>query len=285
VSTDRVRPPIVDAHQHFWKIARGDYSWMDDSVAPIRKDFLPEDLESLAKPVGVLSTVVVQAAPTVAETEFLLSLAADHALISGVVGWVDLEADDMPEILLSLAADPRLKGIRPFLEYIEDPNWILNSKVRQNLLEIERAGLTFDALVRPRHFEAITQLADAFPDLKIVIDHCGKPEIGGGKDPGREWRAAIDKLANHRNVYCKLSGLVTEVGAGWTSKALSPVCDHVLSAFGCERVMWGSDWPVVELAGTYEGWLKCTDDLLVMLSAEERASVLSGTACQFYSLA
>ncbi|MEP3048167.1 MAG: amidohydrolase family protein [Roseibium sp.] len=275
---------IVDAHQHFWKIDRGDYFWMDGSVAEIRRDILPVDLIPHAKTCGVTASIAVQAAPTVAETEYLLDLAQQSPLVQGVVGWVDLDNDHAEASLERLAANPLFKGVRPMLQDIEETNWILKPTVFANLSVVSRLSLTFEALVQPRHLSVLKKVAEALPDLKMVIDHCAKPVIAGGKDAGDEWRSNILRLAGHHQIYCKLSGLANEFGSEWSKDTLKPVFDHVLDAFGPTRLMWGSDWPVLELAGTYEDWFHCAQALTHRLGEEERSMIFGGAACEFYQI-
>jgi len=276
---------IIDAHQHFWHIARGDYAWMDDSVAPIRRDFLPADLTQIAAASGVTGTIVVQAAPTVAETQFLLSLAAESPLICGVVGWVDLEAEDAEATLRELAQNKWFKGIRPMLQDIENTKWILQPKVQKALKFAADLGLRLDALVTPRHLDAISQIAEGIPALPIVIDHCAKPVIQGGQDAGENWRAGMKHLGDHPNVFCKLSGLANEYGSGWSAQTLQPVFDHVYQCFGPDRMMWGSDWPVLNLAGDYANWVKVAQTLAADLTQDQQDQLFSQTAHKFYGLA
>ncbi len=273
---------IIDAHQHFWQIDRGDYFWMQDpSVAPIRHDILPSDLEPLTEANGITGTIVVQAAPTLAETRFLLGLADANPLIRGVVGWVDLTGD-VPAQLAEIA-HPALRGIRPMLQDISDTNWIAREDVRAGLRQVAAAGLRMDALITPRHFEAINDLARAIPELPIVVDHCAKP-IFQGTDPGNDWRHGMTMLAGHAQIFCKLSGLANEFGPGWSAETLRPVYDHVLAAFGPKRVMWGSDWPVLELAGDYSGWLQTAQTLTQELSTDDRAALFAQNAIKFYGI-
>lgn len=272
---------IIDAHQHFWRIARGDYGWMTDQVAPIRRDILPADLEPLARTAGVTGTVLVQAAPTLDETQFLLALADRSPLIRGVVGWIDLTDDVAAQ--LSRIAHPALRGIRPMLQDIDDTRWILQDGVIDALRQVAGAGLRLDALITPCHLPVIEELAGRVPSLPIVIDHCAKP-VFDGTDPGPDWRRGINALATHPQVFCKLSGLANEFGPGWSADTLRPVFDHVLQAFGPERLMWGSDWPVLELAGTYADWLQVAQTLCAALSDADRAQVFGQTAIRFYDL-
>lgn len=275
---------IIDAHQHFWRIERGDYGWMDDSVAAIRRDYLPADLSAHAQAGGVVGTVVVQAADSEAETEFLLSLAGQSALIQGVVGWVDLSLDSAPESLSRFAANRYFKGVRPMLQDIEDTLWILQPTVLRNLDTLTELGLTLDALVTPRHLAVIQKLAQLKPELPIVIDHCAKPVIANGQAASEEWQLAMQRLAEFPQLYCKVSGLANEYGAAWSAEALQTVFQHVLSCFGADRLMWGSDWPVLELVGQYPDWLAAAKDLAGALSEVEQQAIFATSAQKFYSL-
>ncbi|QDA36526.1 amidohydrolase (plasmid) [Paracoccus liaowanqingii] len=272
---------IIDAHQHFWRIARGDYDWMTEEVAAIRRDLLPADLEPLAHAAGVTGTVLVQAAPTVDETLFLLDLADRSPLVRAVVGWIDLTGD--VETQLSRITHPALRGIRPMLQDIDDTDWILQDGVIDGLRRMADAGLRLDALITPRHLPVIDRLARLLPELPIVIDHCAKP-VFDGADPGPEWRHGMTALAAHPQIDCKLSGLATEYGPGWSVDTLRPVFDHVLAAFGPARLIWGSDWPVLELAGSYPDWLTVAQDLTAALPEGDRALIFGRTALRFYGL-
>lgn len=272
---------IIDAHQHFWKIDRGDYGWMDDTVAAIRRDYGPEHLAPMAGACGVGGTVLVQAAPTVEETEFMLAIADDSPLVQGVVGWVDLEGDVPGQ--LARISHPALKSLRPMLQDIEDTEWLLRPAVVEGLRYVARAGLRFDALVTTRHLPMLERFVAEVPELPVVIDHCAKP-VFDGTDPGAAWREGMAALATHPQVVCKLSGLANEYGPGWGAETLREVAGHVLAVFGPARVMWGSDWPVLELAGDYEGWFAAAQALTRGLSEAERAEVFGGTATRFYGL-
>lgn len=275
----------IDAHQHFWQIARGDYDWMDDSVSAIRHDVMPHDLTPLIKSHGIEGTVVIQAAATLAETRFILELAKHTDFIKGVVGWVDLESPEAPSTLDRLMKNPFFKGVRPMLQDIADTNWILRPSVLANLKEVAERGLRLDALVTPRHLGVIAKLADHLPDLNIVIDHCAKPDISDHSEPGKEWRDGITDLANKPNVMCKISGLANEAGPRWNSAKLRLTVDHVMEVFGPNRLIWGSDWPVLNLVGDYAKWREVSAELLDQLSSDERAAIYGGNAIEFYGLA
>ena len=285
----------VDAHQHFWQPARGDYGWLradDASLAPLVRDFLPADLAPLLRAHGVARTVLVQAAPSVAETGFMLSLAAAHEAVGGVVGWVDLADPQAASTLDRLAEDARLKGVRPMLQDLPADDWIVTAPRADALRALQRLGLRFDALVRPRQLAPLARFARAHASLPIVVDHAAKPPLAQAwnDEPMRAWRRDLAALAGLPNVACKLSGLLTELAPADRATpaaalaALRPVVDALLAWFGPARLMWGSDWPVLTLAGRYADWVAVSDALLEPLSDGERAQVLHGTAQRFYGL-
>lgn len=272
----------IDAHQHYWVIARGDYGWMGPHVAPIVRDALPSEMHAHRAACGIGRTIVVQAAPTVAETEFLLDLAEDEPSIAGVVGWVDLKAADARSTLERLARRPKLRGIRPMLQDIEDTRYILDPACVETLSALPGLGLRFDALVQPRHLSVIAELADLLPRLSIVVDHGAKPFIADGLiEP---WASEMRALAARPQIFCKLSGLVTEAGHDWSVERLRPYADHLLACFGPQRLMFGSDWPVVELAATYGQWWETVRELTSGLSETERDAVFGGVAAAFYGV-
>ena len=286
----------TDAHQHFWRIARGDYAWLradDPGVAPLVRDFLPDALAPLMRAHDVTRTVLVQAAESVAETEFLLGLAAAHGFIAGVVGWVDLAHADAAATLARLAADDRLKGVRPMLQDLPADDWIVDAPRPDAVRTLHRLGLRLDALVRPRQLAALARFARAWPDLPIVIDHAAKPPLADAwnDEAMRAWRRDMAALAAAPQVSCKISGLLTELlpadraAPARAMERLRPVVDALLGWFGPGRLMWGSDWPVLTLAGSYADWVDVSDTLLGALSAGERARVLHDSAQRFYGLA
>ncbi len=273
----------VDAHHHVWQLARGDYGWLTPALAPIHRDFALDDLRPLLAAHGIGATVLVQAAPTLAETRYLLDVArASEGLVRGVVGWADLAAPDAIATLAALAADPLLKGIRPMLQDIPDPDWIGRPDVQPALAALRDLGLRFDALVTPRELKPLRRMLARHPRLAVVVDHCAKPAIAAGA--WQPWADDLAAIARESSACCKLSGLVTEAGPGWSVDTLRPYFDHVLRAFGSDRVLWGSDWPVVNLASGFARWVDATDDLLRGLPAAERAAILGENACRFYGL-
>jgi L-fucono-1,5-lactonase len=275
----------VDAHHHVWRLDRGDYGWLNPTpaLAPIYRDFGLADLRPLLAAAKVDATVLVQAAPTLAETRFLLDVArGSDGLVRGVVGWADLGAADAVETLHVLAGDSLLKSVRPMLQDLEDPDWIARPEVQPALAALPRLGLRFDALVKPRELKPLLRALERHPDLAVVIDHCAKPDIAGNR--WQPWAEDLAALARNTRAHCKLSGLVTEAGAHWTVDALQRYTDHVLESFGLERVLWGSDWPVVTLEASYAAWAAATEALLVGVSRADQDGILGGNARRFYGL-
>ena len=266
----------VDAHHHLWRLGRGDYRWLTPDLAPLYRDFMPVDLSPELAASDVVATVLVQAAPTVAETLFLLGVAAQWPVCRGVVGWCDLAATDAPSRLAALAADPRLKGVRPMVQDEPDSAWLLQEPVQAAAAALARLGLAFDALVRADQIASVAAFADRTPGLQVVLDHAGKPDIAGGA--WEPWAADIAALARRPNVACKLSGLLTEAGARAGDADLAPYVDHLLATFGPSRLMWGSDWPVLTLAAGYSDLHSQSQRLLRALSTDERDAIFGGTA-------
>lgn len=275
---------IVDAHQHFWTLSRGDYPWPNETVTPIFRDFTPDDLAPLLAKSGVDKTVLVQATDTVAETEFLLQIAETVDWVAGVVGWVDLSATDAVCIIDRLRRSLNLKGLRPMLQNIEDAEWILDESIAAALDHMADVELCFDALIQPRHLPVLDEIASRHPSLKIVIDHVAKPKMNKSQAPSEDWVGGMCRLARHPNVYCKLSGMVTEIGMDWQIAHLRPFAEHALECFGAEKTMFGSDWPVVNLASDYAQWRETVDVFLCGFSKADRAKILGLNAQRFYGL-
>ncbi len=272
----------IDAHQHFWALTRGDYGWLTPDLGTIYRDFTPDDLSPLLAAAEIDGTVLVQAAPTVAETKFMLSLADQNAFIKGVVGWVDFEAADAPTQIAALAAHPALVGLRPMIQNIANPLWMLSDALTPAFNAVQRHDLTFDALTLPHHLGPLRQLLERRPDMRVIIDHGSKPLI---KDAILgDWSDNMTAMARDTSAWCKLSGLVTEAAADWTIEDLRPYVDHLLSTFGPSRLIWGSDWPVCTLASSYERWLDTTNILLSQLSIAERQAIMGGNAARAYNL-
>lgn len=274
----------VDAHQHFWRIDRGDYGWLTREDTPrLYRDYLPDDLAPLLDAGRIDRTVLVQAAESVAETEFLLGLAEATPFVGAVVGWVDFASPSAAGEVFRLAKHPQLKGLRPMLQDLADPAWILRDEVQPAIRATAAAGLRFDALIKPPQLPAIRTLLDRYPDLPVVIDHGAKPPIAvGGLG---EWAGHMRAIARGSHAVCKLSGLATEAAPGWTVETLRPYVDVLLDAFGPSRLMFGSDWPVLTQNGDYAGWLNAATALTAGLSEADRAEVFGGTAARFYEIA
>ena len=277
---------IVDAHQHFWDPSRNDYPWMGDDAAAIRRPFGPEDLVPLLQRQGVQRTVLVQTRSSREESREFLALAADTEFIAGVVAWVDLTDADVAATLADLAASPggdRLVGIRHQVQDEEDPRWLLRKDVQRGLGEVGRAGLAYDFLVGPAELPAAAEAARLQPEMRFVLDHCGNPPIRTGGD--EEWERGIASIAALQNVFCKLSGLVTEADwQSWTVADLRPYIARVLELFGAERLMLGSDWPVCLLAGSYAEVVDAYIATLDGASDETLRRVLGQNATDFYRL-
>jgi L-fuconolactonase len=275
----------VDAHHHVGHRDRGDYGWLKPTAAllPICRDFDLDELAPLVRSAGIGATVLVQAAPTMAETRFLLEVAHRSAdLVRGVVGWVDLAGDDAIAQLSSLTSDPLLKSVRPMLQDLSDPAWIARSEVQPALAVLPGLDLRFDALVSSRELAPLRSMLERHPDLAVVIDHCAKPDVARGA--WQPWAELLATIARDTGAYCKLSGLLTEAGPVWSVDALRPYVAHVLDSFGTERVIWGSDWPVLTLAASYAEWTAASDALLAGLTRAERDAIYGDNARRFYGL-
>lgn len=273
----------IDAHQHFWSPARGDYPWMAGAPAILQRDYGPSDLAPLLAAAGIDATILVQAAPTQAETCYLLDLAATVPTVAGVVGWVDLSAQDAPEAVHQTMARPKVVGLRPMLQDIDQTDWILQADCEPGLHAMIEAGSVFDALGLVRHLEVFDSFAARHTDLPIVLDHGLKPDIA---EQGFDvWAPGIEKLARHAHVTCKLSGLLTEAAPGAGGEDLSTYVAHLLDVFGPERLIFGSDWPVMTASGkSYADWVAIVDLLLDGLSKDARAAIMGGNAARVYGI-
>jgi L-fucono-1,5-lactonase len=274
---------IVDSHQHFWRYDAQEYDWIADDLAAIRRDFLPADLAREVAAAGVDAVVSVQARQSLAETRWLLDLAEKNAFVAGVVGWVPLVSASVADTLAELAANPRLRGVRHVLQGEADPAFAARPDFNRGIAALRGLGLAYDVLVYERQLPAAIALVDRHPDQVFVVDHVGKPRIrDGAVSP---WRERMCELARRPNVFCKLSGMVTEADLrAWTRPMLQPYADVVLEAFAPSRVMFGSDWPVCLAACPYSRWLATVRELCAGLSAGERENVLGGTARSAYGL-
>lgn len=268
----------IDAHQHFWRIADRAGQWPPPELRAIHRDFAPEDLEPLLKAAGIDATVLVQTMEREAETADMLDLAGRCRFIKGVVGWTDLKAANAAEAVARLAADHRLKGLRPMLQDIAQDDWIADPALRPAIEAMLAHDLAFDALVLPRHLGPLLDFAMRYPRLRIVIDHGAKPPIAEGRFVA--WRHAMAALAALPNLWCKLSGLLTEAG-GRGPTAVRPYAETLVELFGPRRLIFGSDWPVLQLAGDYLAWFEQCRDIV---PAEHHDAVFGANAMSFYRL-
>ncbi len=275
----------IDAHQHYWQPRHGDYGWLapTQALAPIYRDYAPADLHPQLDAAGIDATVLVQAAPSEAETHRLLAIAsAPGSRVLGVVGWCDLEAADAPERIARLAAQPLLKGLRPMLHDLPDPGWLLRPDLAPAWRAMQAHGLTLDLLVRPAHLEVVRRFAERWPALPMVVDHGAKPVVSAsGLAP---WAQAMRGIARDTTIACKLSGLWTELPPDTDVQALLPFVEVLLGAFGPQRLLWGSDWPVLELAGRYASWHALCQAWLAPWDDAARESVFGRNAMRFYGL-
>ena len=273
----------IDAHQHFWAIADRGGQWPPPDLAAIHRDFAPPDLKPLLASSGIDGTVLVQSLPSLADTRFLLDIADREPFVLGVVGWVDMKAPDAAITIADIARHPKLKGLRPMLQDLPDVDWIDDPALDASVAAMLAANLVFDALVKPEHLAPLTRFARRHPDLPIVIDHCAKPDIARGDLA--DWRRGMDSLAAMPQVCCKLSGIVTEAGSPPDMEGVGRVSDMVLQAFGPDRVIFGSDWPVIELAGQYAEWTERVEAaVLANFGRLAIDKVLGENARRFYSL-
>jgi L-fuconolactonase len=273
---------IIDAHQHLWRIGQNGCSWPTPDLVAIHRHFEIDDLARAATPLGVVGTVLVQSQPNGSDTDWLLQTAARSDLLKAVVGWVDLRSPEAPRRIAELAAHPKIRGLRPMLQGLADDDWILDRALDPAIEKMKAYRLTLDALVFTRHLGHICVFAERHPELPIVIDHGAKPPIASGAlEP---WRSAITRVAGLSNVWCKLSGLLTEAAPAQGADALAPYVAHLLEIFGPERLMWGSDWPVLDLAGDYAGWLEMARDLCGTTDEASQRALFGGTASKFYRI-
>ncbi|MCM3901195.1 MAG: amidohydrolase family protein [Pyrinomonadaceae bacterium] len=272
---------IVDAHQHFWQVGHFDYPWMNPEVEVLYQDYLPSQVEPILKECDVAKSVLVQASNSLAETYWLLSLAERHPFIAGVVGWVDVRHPEMEQELEVLTANPKFKGVRHLVESEPADDWLIQPSVLKGLQVLEKHHVSYDLLVHTRHLKHVKTVAEACPSLRLVVDHMAKPPIASGEIA--DWASALKEVAAYPNVWCKLSGLVTEANwTSWTTEDLRPYVERALEFFGPKRMMFGSDGPVCLLAGSYAQVLEAFQWLLADLAEEDRNRIFSGNATVFY---
>jgi L-fuconolactonase len=274
----------VDAHQHYWSLQRGDYAWLKPRDATLYRDFGPEDLADQLAACGVNATVLVQAAATEAETRFLFTLANRHSSIAGVVGWVDFVANDVASRIRRLVREGngKLRGFRPMVQEIRDPQWLEHSSLDAAFATIVEHDLAFDALVTPRHLPVLERRLQRHPTLRAVLDHAGKPDIAGGAfEP---WARQIEQIARTTSACCKLSGLLTQAEPGAGTAELDAFVAHIFKCFGVNRVMWGSDWPVVTLRVPYQNWFEMALAMVDRHAPGHGEAVFAGNSIRFYRL-
>jgi len=273
---------LVDAHQHYWRVARGDYGWLEDAPAALRRDFLPADLRPQRSVAGIGGSILVQAAPTEAETRFLFELARADRSIVGVVGWVDFEAPDVRARIHALVRDGggRLLGLRPMAQDIADPDWLARPALDAAFDSLQEFDLAFDALVRPQQMAALHRRLAREKNLRAVLDHAGKPDIAhAGFDT---WATHIERLAGQPNLHCKFSGLLTQLAPGMPESAIDRYAGHLFACFGPARLLWGSDWPVLTTHGDYRHWLALARDLARKYAPGAAPQVFGRNAMAFY---
>lgn len=274
----------IDSHQHFWKASRGDYHWMSPSVPVLCRDYLPDALRPHLAEWGIDKTVLVQAAQTTAETDFLLELAGKHDFIAGVVGWLDMDSPRFPLEFERYRRYPKFIGLRPMLQDLADDAWILRPAVIESLKLVAQNDFPFEFLTYTRHLPHVLEALERAPGLRAVVDHISKPQIKARVT--EPWKTLMARVAQHENVYCKLSGMVTEADhQSWTTQDLRPYVEHVFEHFGSKRVMFGSDWPVCRLAGEYGQVIKALWTILSPhLNDSMEASVFGDNAASFYKI-
>jgi L-fuconolactonase len=274
---------VIDSHQHFWQVGRFDYPWMTPEVEVLCQDYLPPALEPILKRCGVEKTVLVQASNSLEETRWLLSLAGQYPFIAGVVGWVDLTNESVGRQLDEFVSHAKFKGVRHLVESEPADDWLIQPSVIEGMRALAAYGISYDLLVHTRHLKYAKKLAESCPELRLVIDHMAKPPIA--RNELAEWAREIKELAAYTNVWCKLSGLVTEANrADWSVEDLKPFTGTALNYFGPQRMMFGSDWPVCRLAASYDRVLEAFQSLLAELNDEDRERIFSKNATEFYRI-
>ena len=280
----------IDAHQHFWHYDPAKYLWMSEKMGILKKDYLPTDLEPLLKNSGLGGCVAVQANQAEEENTFLLALAEKHDFIKGIVGWVDLQSPNVEERLAYYSQFSKIKGFRHVLHDESDINFMLRPAFLKGISLLKKYGFTYDVLIFPNHLSNTLKLVKAFPEQPFVIDHIAKPPIKKGTisvgiPSEKQWQKALKAVADHKNVSCKISGMVTEADwTHWQQADFTPYIDAVVELFGIDRIMYGSDWPVCTLAATYEKQFAIVKHHFSTLSETEQEKFFGGNAIQFYNL-
>jgi L-fuconolactonase len=274
---------IIDSHQHFWNYEPVKHEWIDNSMSVIRRDFTTAELKQVYDTNGIDGCIAIQADQTLDETNFLLDLSGKNNFIKGVVGWADLRAKNIEDVLQKYSQSEKLKGFRHVVQGEEDHNFLLRPDFLRGISTLEKYNFTYDILIFPHQLGATLEFVKKIPTQKFVIDHIAKPYIKDGYFDG--WAALMTKIAQQENVYCKLSGMITEADfTSWTPAQIEPYMDLVLKAFGPDRIMYGSDWPVCLVAGNYTEVKKLTTNFIATLSSSEQAAIMGENAIQFYNI-
>ena len=275
----------IDAHHHFWNPARGDYGWIPEDNTKLNRAYGPTDIAPHLASAGIDATILVQAAPSIGETEYMLGIADVTPFVAGVTGWVDFENLMHKSELVRLANHPKFCAVRPMIQDIPEDDWMLHNDVQWGFQMITDLGLRFEALGFPRHIKNFLTIFTRYPDMKVVINHCMKPQIAASDAVQfKAWADGITRLAIETSAFCKFSALITEADEDWQVDQLRPYAEHVINSFGAERVMWGSDWPVCRLRGEYADWRNAALEITDSLSETECAAIYGGTANSFYGL-
>jgi len=274
---------IIDSHHHFWKYNPIEYDWIDDSMKVIRKDFLPENLNTTIREAGVDGVISVQAKQSVEETDWLIGMAQQNDFIKGIVGWLPLIQDDMEVYLEKYAGEKALKGARHVIQGEPDPEFILRKDFNRGVSLLKKYSLVYDILIVERQLPNTIRFVDQHPNQVFVLDHIAKPLIG--RKVLSPWKENIMELAKRENVNCKISGMVTEADyQEWTPSQLHPYFEVILEAFGSDRLLFGSDWPVCLVATSYKNWMKLVQKSITFLSDTEQLKIMGGNATRLYQL-
>lgn len=273
----------LDAHQHFWKYSADEYGWIGERLAGLKRDFLPRDLKPLLEVEGFDGSIAVQARQSLEETRWLLELAEEDEVIKGVVGWVDLCSPELEKQLERFGDHPNLVGVRHIVQDEADDEFMLRPDFRQGIARLSEYGLTYDVLIYVKHLPNAVKLVREFPEQRFVLDHIAKPMISEGRV--QPWDRGIRELAKSANVWCKMSGMVTEARWGsWKAEDFRPYLDVVMEAFGPERLMIGSDWPVCTVSASYGVTMNLVKDYIGRLSSEEQQAIMGGNCAKFYGI-
>jgi len=274
---------IIDSHQHFWNYEPVKHEWIDDDMAVIRRDFSPSDLKKVYQENGIDGCVAVQADQTLAETDFLVQLSNENDFIKGIVGWADLRSESINEVLSGYAENKKVKGFRHVVQGEPDHNFLLRPNFLNGISALEEFNYTYDILIFPHQLGATLEFVKKFPNQKFVIDHIAKPYIKDGFYEG--WAALMKEVAAYENVSCKISGMITEADyQTWTPQQIEPYMNLVLEAFGTNRLLYGSDWPVCLVAGNYKKVKELTTNFIAKLSSTEQEKIMGLNAIEFYNL-